>query len=165
MRELIYISFHYAGILNSSTNFTVLDGPEVTITVNETNGGSYDCIAFNDTDYAVSTGYLFVNPVVDDQLAENMSEVTFVCEFSFPTPDGDYVWMRMRDLPLADNETLNETGQNLTISVTVDLAGSTYFCSFSAVVKRIISYFFSRKALLTGKASFVMQDTYYNIEN
>ena len=138
----------YAAVLNGSTNLTVLDSNEITITVNETNGGSYDCIAFNDTDYAVDTGYLFVNPVVDDQQAENMSEVTFVCQSSFPSPDENYQWIR--NPPDAGPEYLMETGMNLTINVNFDDAGTVYTCVVTANISGYVVNV-SDGGLLTGK--------------
>ena len=129
---LILFIFSHAGILNGSKDFVFLDGPELTITVNETNGGSYDCIAFNDTDYTASKGYLFVNPVVDDQLTQHASDVTFVCESSFPSPDESYRWIR--DPPDAEPEDLSETRQSLIISATFDDAGTIYTCAITADV-------------------------------
>ena len=152
---------HYADVLNGSINFTVLYGPEISITVNETNGGTYDCIAFNDTEYAVSTGYLFVNPVVDDQQAENMSEVTFVCQSSFPSPNENYQWIRQ--LPYAEPENLTETGQNLIIRVTFDDAGTVYTCVIIANVSGYIVNV-SDEGLLTGKTTIrLMQQHVGNI--
>lgn len=146
----------YVGILNGSTNLTVLSGPELNIIVDETNGGSYDCVAFNDTDYAFSTGYLFVNPVVEDQQAENMSEVTFVCESSFPSPDENYQWIR--DPPYAEPENLTETGQNLTINVAFDDAGTVYTCVITANISGY-TVSVSDGGLLTGEINNLFNTT------
>lgn len=141
-------TFFCAAILNGSANLTIIIGSELNIIVNETNGGSYDCIAFNDTVYAVDTGYLFVNPVVDDQLAEYMTTVTFVCESSFPSPDDDYQWIR--DPLGSEPEVLPETGQYLTVSnVSFDDAGTVYTC---VVIANVSGYIVnvSDGGLLTG---------------
>ena len=112
------------------------------------NGGSYDCVAFNDTDYALSTGYLFVNPIVDDQQAEYMNQVTFVCESSFPSPEQNYQWIR--DPPYAEPEVLVETGQNLNIIATFDDAGAVYTCVINASASGY-TVIVSDEGLLTGK--------------
>ena len=117
-------------ILNGNLSLRTINGPVLTIIVNETNGGIYDCVAFNETDYAVDTGYLFVNPVVEDQEAENMTEVTFVCQSSFPSPDENYRWIR--NPPHALPEVLAETGPSLTVIAYIGDTGTVYTCVITA---------------------------------
>ena len=130
-----------------------INGPMPTITINETNGGVYDCVAFNETDYAVDTGYLFVNPVVEDQQAENMSAVTFVCQTSFPSPDGSYQWIR--NPPNALPEVLVETGRSLTVIAHVDDTGTVYTCVITANISGH-SVILSDGGSLTGETKFVV---------
>ena len=144
------MSSFLTAILNGSLYLRTIIGSTLIITVDETNGGIYDCVAFNDTDYAVSTGYLFVNPVVDDQEALNMTEVTFVCQSNFPSPDKNYQWIR--NPPQADPEVLAETGPSLTVIATTNDTGTVYTCVITANISgHIVSV--SDGGLLTGETN------------
>ena len=146
--------FLCTAVLNGSLYLTAFSGPKLTITLDQTSGGIYDCVAFSDTGYAVGVGYLFGNPVVDNQQAETGSEVTFVCESSFPSPQESYQWIRKA--PYAEPEVLHETGRSLTVNINFDDAGTVYTC---IVATDVSGYHVSvsNGGLLTGETTGLLR--------